>query len=768
MKHGIFDSCLIALGASLIFSNPGLADASGIQVLPQAPGQSPAPSSAPRPNVLIWMLDDVGFAQLSSYGGLVETPNIDRVAARGLRYSNYHTAPICSASRAALLTGRNPHSVHVGGHSGAPRPFAGYDSLIPPEDGTIAANLKAAGYVTFALGKWDHLPLEEMTPSGPFVRWPTGQGFDRFYGFIGADTDNWEPVLTRDTTAVAVPDTPEYHLNSDLADEAISMIQSRHGQSQRSPFLLYFATGTAHAPHHAPADWIERYRGKFDMGWDKAREKVLRRQIALGLIPESARLAPRPEEMPAWDRLNADERRLYVRQMEVFAAAVSHADAEFGRILDALDASGELDNTIIIVTSDNGASAEGARSGTYNEALFFNGHYPDAAENLPFIDKWGGPETSPHYALGWAVAGNTPFRYFKQTTFEGGTRVPFVVSWPAGTAARGEVRGQFVSVNDVTPTILDLATVEPATVLNNVRQSPMEGLSFSYTLDDARAPDRKKAQYFELFGNKGLWAGNWSIVTSHRLDPWVMTQTHPINEPWELYDLSADPGQTRDLAAVYPERVEKMARLFEEQALRFQVNPIGNMGESGQLTASRLKAEFDGREGVWRYPGPVSKLAERMGPPVTAGPFTMSVKVTLSTGDETGPIFARGGQLGGMALILDQGVPGFIVRDLAGRETSVVAGSPLPAGESRLQLVFDRPQTRPLAPAPATIRILVDNLEVANETVTLALPAAYSVSETFDMGTDWGSPVSTVYRSGTRFPGQLADFTFDFAQKPQK
>lgn len=758
MNHRIGCS-LLALALAAGLPHAALAqEAPG--VLAAAP--APAPVPAQRPNVLVWMLDDVGFAQLSSFGGLVETPNIDRVAMRGLRYTNYRTAPICSASRAALLTGRNPHSVHIGGHAAAALPIPGHDGKIPAEDGTIAANLRQAGYQTMALGKWDHLPSAEMTGAGPFTRWPTGQGFDKFYGFLSADADNWNPPLIEGTQPVATPEVPGYHLNADLADRAIAMIGDRHSREVPPPFFMYFATGTAHAPHHAPQAWIDRYQGKFDMGWDKAREAILKREIAQGLVPKGTKLAARPEGMPAWDSLGPVEKQVYARQMEVFAASLGYADAEFGRILDALEQSGELDNTIVVITSDNGASSEGALGGTYNEALFTQGVYPTAAENLPFIDKWGGPETYPHYSLGWAVAGNTPFRYFKQTTHEGGIHVPLVVSWPKGIAARGEVRDQFVSVDDVAPTLLDLAGVPLAPIVNDVKQSPMEGTSFRYTLADAKAPDQVKAQYFELYGNKALWSDGWTIVTSHRLDPWRMDQAGAPNEPWELYDLKRDPGQRIDLAAKYPDKVKTMAAMFEEQAKAHNVYPLTNFPESRAIAASEFRAEMGRRKGKWAFPRPVSHIGFAAVPPLAFRPFTMTAQVDPGSANATGPIFAIGGAMGGMGLYLKDGTPAFVMRDLAGGSTVIAADRALPAGATDLVLTVDRPAPTPLSPEAVTVTISAGGEVLARKELTVALPGGYGVGETFDIEIDWGSAVSPAYAPGHAFPGTIGKVEFDF------
>lgn len=728
---------------------------------------SPAPVQAPaqqRPNVLLWMLDDVGFAQLSSYGGLVETPNIDRVARMGLRYSNYHTAPICSASRAAILTGRNPHTVHMGGHAAAALPYPGYDAKIPASAGTIAANLKSAGYATFALGKWDHLPSEEAVPAGPFRLWPTGQGFDRFYGYLAADTDNWNPVLVRDTSPVAKPDAPGYHLNHDLADQAIAMIASLASRSPAPPFFLYFATGTAHAPHHAPPEWIAKYKGRFDGGWDKAREAILQRQIAAGLMPKGTKLAPRPEGMPAWDSLSPDAKRLYAHQMEVFAASLAYADAQFGRVLDALEASGELDNTVVVVTSDNGASAEGAANGTHNEILFANGYFPSVAENLPHLDNWGGPQTYPHYAMGWAVAGNTPLRYYKQTAHEGGTRVPLVVAWPRGIAARGEIRGQFVDVADVAPTLLDLTGVPLAATINNVAQQPMDGHSFAQTLADPAAPAPDNAQYFEMYGNKGLWSGGWTIVTTHRTKTWDMTLATPPNEAWELYNTDKDPGQTVNLAAKNPEKVAELARLFEAQATAFNVNPVSNMSESRPYAAQKTREEMARRGGIWRYTGPVSRIAERAGPPLTSMPFRLKARLDLH-GGESGPIMALGGKLGGIALFLDKGVPVFMVRDLSGKPVRFAATAPLPKGVTELELDLDRKPGAGLDPVPVTVTLRANGQQIASERAEVSIAPAFGVAETLDLGIDWGSAVGDSYQAATPFPGGIGPVEIDFNRR---
>lgn len=754
------------MGKFVLLAATMLACAAPLAAQPAAPPTAPAAPAAPaqqqqRPNVLVWMLDDVGFAQLSCFGGLVQTPNIDRVAKLGLRYSNYHTAPVCSAARASFLTGRMPHSVGLGNHAATARPFPGYNGSVPAWAGTIADNLHAAGYATFAYGKWDHLPNEEATPAGPFNHWPTGQGFDHFYGFLSADIDNWHPALIRDQTPVQTPKQPGYHLNRDLADQAIAGIASRAASAPQRPFFVYWATGTAHAPHHAPAEWIERYKGKFDSGWDKARETILKSEKAGGLVPKNTELAQRPANVPAWQSLSADQRRLFARQMEVFAASLSYADAQFGRILETLQASGELDNTMIVIASDNGASAEGNQSGMFTEAFLGRGRAATLEENLAFYDRWGGPDSYPHYSMGWAIAGNTPFRYFKHTTHEGGTHVPLVIAWPKGIAARGELRGQFVHVSDVTPTIMEAAGVPLAEMVHNVAQRPMEGTSFAYSFADAKAATHKGPQYVEMYGNKGLWQGGWSINTSHRLEPWDMMTMRPIAEPWELYDLSADPGQNHDLAGRYPERVAQMDQLFTEQATRYQVGPIGNIGEGMVEGARKARADFARRGGVWHYPGPVSNIAGPVGPPVSVLGFTMRARLDLPRSDMTGPLFAIGGHLGGVALYLKFGKPVFTLNTMAGDNTSIMASEALPAGASAIKLRFERPKG-----GDAAVTISAGGRVLAQGTIPAATLQAFSATELFGLGIDSGTPVLPGAEPDVHFPGGISDVTFDFSAKP--
>lgn len=733
---------------------------------PQGGGPADATTSSRHPNILVWMMDDVGFAQVSSFGGLVETPNIDRVSGMGLRYTNYHTAPICSAARAAFLTGRNPHSVHIGGHATAARDFPGYDAHIPAGAGTIAANLREAGYLTVALGKWDHLPSFDASPAGPFTYWPTRQGFERFYGFLAADADNWHPTLISDTTPIPRPATANYHLSTDLADRAIAAIDSRYTTAERRPFFIYWATGVAHAPHHAPQSWIDRYAGRFDLGWDVVRKQILLKQKTAGLVPEQTTLAAPPEGTPVWSDLTAAEKRLYARQMEVFAASLSHADAQFGRILDHLEASGELDNTLIVLTSDNGASAEGGPTGLYNEALVV-GKPPTVSENLQLLEQWGGPGTYPHYTYAWAVAGNTPLRYYKQTTHEGGTRVPLVIAWPSGIRARGELREQFVHVTDIAPTLLEAGGVAAAATLNNSPQTPMEGESIVASFDDAGAAIGQRPQYTELYGNKGLWWQGWSIVTSHRFKTWDFNTSPTFDEPWELYNLLEDPGQAKNLAEAHPDRVSAMNDQFEKQAARYNVYPLHNLSETAAESVAKARADFEQRGGKWHYPGPVGNIPTQLAPPLSFRNFVLTADVHLSDEKSLFPVFAFGGQLGGIALYLDRGKPVFIVNSLNGDTTTFAAKKSIGSQPLKLTLRLQKVSAAKEKPTRYGISIAANERTVAEGEIKASIPSYFGLSETFGVGVDAGSPVHAAFSGSAPQSGHISNILLDFSASPE-
>lgn len=735
----------------------------GVPGLARAEGAAPAAAThaaAARPNILVWMLDDVGFAQLGSYGGLIDTPNLDAVARQGLRYTNYHATPICSASRAAFLTGRNPHAVHIGGHTVLAMPYPGYDGKIPASAGTLAANLREGGYITYAVGKWDHLPVSDISEAGPFTYWPSGQGFDRFFGFLSAETDQTGTLLWSDHSPVAAPTTDERHLTTVLADQAIGMIRSRTITAQRRPFFMYWATGAAHAPHQAPAAYLAKYRGRFDGGWDKAREEILRRQIAMGVTPKGTKLAPRPDGMPAWASLSADQKRSYARSMEAFAAYLTYADAEFGRMIAALKAQGEFDNTIIVVTSDNGASAEGAHDGAHSVAAFGSGRYPSVAENLRFLDAWGAGETYPHYPLGWAVAGNTPLRYYKATAYEGGIRVPLIVAWPGGIKARGQLRRQFENIADLTPTLLDAAGVPPAASLAGAPQTPFDGRSMVATFDDPDAPEIQRAQYFEMFGNVGIWKAGWKAVIPHRLETWKLGLEPPFTDNWELYDLRRDPSETTDLAAREPQRLAELKAAFAEEARKNNVLPLMNPAAGMAERRKDWAAAFRARKGVWSYSAPQDLIPAGEAPPVLNGSFVLTARFDIDSAGAAGPIMALGGRHGGMAFYLADGRPTFAYRDLDGSVTRVAAEAPLPAGSHETQVVFD------LEKAGARVQLFGDGKPLGAGRIDRPLAPNLAPNEVLSIAADAGGQVSDDYRATPSFQGRVHEVKFDFNPRP--
>lgn len=728
-------SALLLVACSLMQEQPSatpeyFAEASPYRLVDKKP-------DAGSPNVLIWVVDDLGFGQVGAFGGVIETPTLDALAAQGLVYTNYHTTPICSASRAALLTGRNSHGVHIGGHSAMSIGFPGYDARIPRGAGTIAANLKSAGYVTYAIGKWDHLPPEHSSQAGPYTYWPSGQGFDRFYGFLTYDADNFSPVLWSDHTPVELPRDPAYHLSADMADKAIDWIGQRDADPERRPFFMYWATGAVHSPHQAPESDRLHYRGRFDAGWDVIRQTILDNQIRKGIVPADTILPPRPDGMPAWDDLSADQKKSYARAMEVFAAQLTHADREFGRILEVLRERGELDNTLIIVVADNGASAEGAPDGLFSEFLMANGRYPDVSENLEHYDDWGGPSTYPHYPMGWAVAGNTPFQYYKQTAYEGAVHVPMIVSWPAGIQAKGEARNQYLHAIDLAATIFESAGVEPPIEINGAEQLAFDGQSMAYSFDASSAPSKRKVQYYEMYGNRAIYADGWKAVVPHRLKTWdFKTPPSFANDTWQLFDLTNDMNERENLADKYPEKLEEMINSFREEALKFNVFPLTNTGDAQRLRATLAAEEMGSHDNTWTYSGPVSRIPEALAPPIQTHSFVLSASLDLSA-DNTGAIMALGGRNGGMSLYVDHGVPGFLFRNIDLTTTRLTSPRPLSNGIHELALEFER------GADGAEVRLLADDALLVSGSVPGPLPVfLFTSNETFDVGTDTGSLVS--------------------------
>ncbi|MCC7076977.1 MAG: arylsulfatase [Acidimicrobiia bacterium] len=637
------------------------------------------------PNVVVVVLDDLGFAQLGCYGSDIETPVVDRIAGRGLRFNNFHTTAICSPTRACLLTGRNHHRVGMGMLPDIPMRFPGYTGRIPPEAGTLARVLGDAGWATFAVGKWHLTPRDERTPAGPYTTWPLGSGFGRFYGVLGGDANHWTPNLVRDNTFVDPPASPEegYHLTEDLADSAIGYIRELRTHQPDRPFFLWFATGATHSPHHVPADWIERYRGRFDAGWDEWRESTLARQAALGVVPAGTRLSDRPPWVQAWADLPERERDLYARMQEVFAAFLTHTDHQLGRLIDHIEASGELDNTIVVVTSDNGTSGEGGPHGSVNELRFIAQLPEDLEQNMAMIDELGGWHTYNHYPWGWALAGNTPAQRWKRYTLEGGIRDPLILSWPAGGIADGSVRGQYCHAVDVMPTILDLVDIRMPERVDGVEQMSLDGVSLRDVVEQPDADEVRTTQYFECWGSRAVYRDGWKAATDHvnqqvAADRELMQGSSDFDlDTWRLFHVAEDFAEVEDLSATHPERLAELVDLWYSEAERNSVLPI----DDGLV---RRFAHLDQRWLSYR-PRVVLQRGDALheeAAPALSGGFRMAAAFgrPLETGDE-GVICEQGDWTNGWAWILQGGRTTWMLNHVGERTYSVGAAVP-PGAES--------------------------------------------------------------------------------------
>ncbi|MDH4109704.1 MAG: sulfatase-like hydrolase/transferase [Gammaproteobacteria bacterium] len=703
------------------------------------------------PNVIIFLLDDTGFAQVGSFGGLIETPNIDRLAANGLRYNNFHTTALCSPSRASLMAGRNPHSIGLGSHALTAMGFPGYNAVMPESAKSVANYLQEAGYVNYAIGKWDHTPLYEVSQVGPFDRWPSGEGFQHAYTFMAADVHQFVPVMWNDHTPE--PYRKSVHLDQDLADRAIEWITGHKSIKPDLPFMMLWASGSMHSPHHAPASHIDKYKGKFDMGWDKAREQILEQQKALGVVPANTVLTERIGDIPAWDSLSDEERRLYARQMEVFAAQLEWVDLQIGRVVDELERIGELDNTLIFVTADNGASGEGGLAGTFNETYVLNGLQTTLEENLRHLDEWGQATTYPHYHAGWAMAGNTPFRYFKQSEHRGGQHDALVVHWPNGIKAKGEIRSQYHHISDIAPTIMEAARIAVPAEYHGVEQQPMEGVSLMYSFDDAAAPNRKERQYYEMFGNRAIWVDGWKAVTLHaNRMPWNVNVVLPFeNDVWELYNVAEDFSEAHNLAEEHPEKLAELIAIFDEEAWKYNVYPLYD-DMIKRLAKQQDRLFGDQKEFVYFAPGAV-RIAEKSSAPVKNRAHTIETRIDLA-GDEQGVIVAVGGMTGGFTMFIKDGRLYYDYNFLDGVHYVLESG-PLPAGPTDMKFNFIK--TREFG---GTGELYVNGEKVDEVEMPAMHISTYSLAETFDIGMDTGTQVSESYSDPFEFTGKLDRVVF--------
>ncbi|WP_279235683.1 arylsulfatase [Nocardioides sp. SR21] len=703
------------------------------------------------PNVLVVVLDDIGFAQLGCFGAGFDTPNIDRVAAGGLRYNRFHVTAVCSATRAALLTGRNHHAVGMGVTEEAALGFPGYTGRIPSSAATMARTLRDNGYNTMAVGKWHLTPQVEYSSAGPFERWPLGMGFERYYGFLGAETSQWAPELVRDNTPIDPPRTPEegYHLTEDLVDQSIRMIQDQQQAESRKPFFCYLALGAAHAPHQVPPEWIEPYVGQFDDGWEAWRQRAFDRQVAEGVVPPGTTLTERPPWVPAWDDLSADERRLFARYMEVFAGFVTHTDHHLGRLFDHLEERGLADDTLVMILSDNGASAEGGPTGTINEAAGWLELNEDVETALEQIDTIGGLEANNHYPWGWAWAGNAPLRLWKRYSWLGGVRTPLVVRWGDRLAEPGGVRQQFCHATDLYATVLDAAGIEAPANVDGVAQQPVDGASLIDSFRDPAAAEHRTQQYFEMMGSRGIYHDGWKAVTDHVANQFGerahVQGSHDFDtDRWSLFRLADDFSEAYDVAAEHPDVVRRLEGLWWAEAGRNNVLPLFEF--PGSMAHMHPGAYPLAEAGVYRpggSPVPVPQL------PSQVGGFVLTAHVDVPEGGASGILTALGDRHGGWAFYLLDGRPVATFALLDG-ERRVAAADPVPAGSHVVELHY-----RPGRDARGVI--LVDGVEVAQGPVPglVFFPNVSTAAGGLLVGRDRGIAVSRDYRPPFEFTGTL-------------
>ena len=720
-----------------------------------------APSGAP--NVVIVLVDDLGFGATSPFGGPVPTPTLDGLAKEGLRYNNFHTTALCSPTRAALKSGRNHHTVNMGFITEMATALPGATGQIPDATAPLAEMLRLNGYSTAAFGKWHETAVWETSVSGPFDRWPTHQGFDKFYGFIGGETNQWAPYLYDGVTQVELPDDPDYHFMTDMTDRAVAWIEFQKAMTPDKPFFVYFAPGATHAPHHVPAEWIAKWNGKFDQGWDRLREETLARQVKMGIVPPGTRLAPKPAAIKDWDTLSADEKRLFARQAEVFAAYVDYTDHEIGRMLDAVRATGQADNTLVFyIAGDNGTSGEGGANGMFNEYTYFNGVQEQVPDLLKVLDKWGGPETYPHMAAGWSVALNAPFGWMKQVASDfGGTRNGLVVRWPGGIKAKNEIRTQFSHVIDVAPTVLEAAGLPEPTVVNGTPQIPIEGVSMAYTFDDAKAPERHTTQYFEISGNRAIYHDGWLARTIHRA-PWEPQPRAPLQgDTWELYDVRNDFSLASDVAAQNRQKLADMQALFLAEAGKYHVLPLDDrMFERAIAQAVGRPELMAGRNSLTLAEG-MTGMLENVFINVKNKSKTITAEIDVPADGGNGTILAQGGRFGGWSLYVKDGLPGYDYNFLGMQRTSIVATRKLAPGKATLRFEFAYDGGGLGKGGHGTI--YVNDRKVGEGRIEHTQPAIFSADETADVGIDLGTPVveSIGSEARSRFTGHIPRVTVE-------
>jgi len=735
----------------------------------KAPPRFEVKAPAGAPNVVIVLIDDLRFGATSPFGGPIGTPSLDQLAQDGLRYTNFHTTALCSPTRAALKSGRNHHTVNMGFITEMATAFTGATGQIPNSTAPLAEMLRLNGYSTAAFGKWHETPSWEASIAGPMDRWPTHQGFDKFYGFLGGETNQWAPYLYDGVTQVELPNDPNYHFMTDMTDKAVAWIKYQKALTPGKPSFVYFAPGATHAPHHVPKEWIARWRGKFDQGWDTIREETLARQIAMGVVPKRTRLAPKPPSIKDWQTLAADEKRLYARQAEVFAAFVEYTDNEVGRMLAAFNDVGERDNTLVIyIVGDNGTSGEGGQHGMFNEYTYFNGVQETVADMLKRIDQWGGPETYPHMAAGWAVALNAPFGWMKQVPSDfGGTRNGMVVSWPRGIKAKNGIRTQFSHVIDVAPTVLQAAALPEPKVVSGTLQVPIEGTSLVYSFDNAAAKERHTTQYFEIAGNRAIYQDGWYARTIHRA-PWEPKPRRSLedNSAWELFDARSDFSLANDLADEHPQKLAELQAAFLKEATRYHVLPMDDR------VFERLDAATVGRPDLMAGRTSMT-LAEGMTGMMEAvfinvknRSKTITAEVEVPANGGSGTIIAQGGRFGGWSLYVKDGVPAYDYNFLGLKRSSIVSSKPLAPGKATIR--FDFASDGGGAGKGGLGTLFVNGEQVGQARIEHTQAGLFSADETADIGIDLGTPVVEAIgaEAKSRFDGRIPKVTVEVRAPP--
>ncbi|BDG02354.1 arylsulfatase [Anaeromyxobacter oryzae] len=733
---------------------PPITELDARNVTPPPRFEVKAPEGAP--NVVIILLDDMGFGMSSAFGGPIHMPTVDRLASEGLRYNQFHTTALCSPTRTALLSGRNHHTNNMGSIAETATAFPGNTGQRPDSVAPLAEMLRLNGYSTSFFGKNHETAAWEISVSGPTSRWPNRSGFDEFYGFMGGETNQWSPLVYHNQTRVEVPKDPKYHFMNDMTNRAIAWVQFQKALTPDKPFFMYFAPGATHAPHHVPKEWIAKYKGKFDKGWDAMREEVLARQIGLGVVPAGTKLAPKPEAIKDWATLSADEKRLFARQMEIFAAYGEYADTEIGRLVEALEGTGQYDNTLVFyIVGDNGTSAEGGMNGLFNEMTYFNAVEESVQDILKHYDELGGPMSYPHMAAGWAIAGDTPFTWTKQVASNfGGTRNGMVVHWPRRIKAKGEVRSQFHHVIDVAPTILEAAGLPEPRSVNGTVQTPIEGVSMIYTFDDAKAESRRRVQYFEMFGNRGIYADGWFAGTIHRA-PWDPNpRAALLDDRWELYDTRTDFSLARDLAAQNPAKLKELQELFLKEAVKYKVLPIDDRG------IERLNPKLAGRPDLMgdrtslTLHAGMTGLSENAFLNVKNRSVSITADLEIPAGGASGVILAQGGRFGGWSLHMKNGRPAYTYNFLGLQRTTIAAKQPVAPGRAtvRMEFAYDGGG---LAKG-GLVSLQVNGKKVGEGRLERTQPMVFSIDDAADVGMDEGTPVVEDYQpKDTKFTGTI-------------